>query len=108
MVKSVPPRSLLAFKDSLTEQTANLRRIAEGGGGLPAAANDSPARPFDPHEQARVRLRSWVQGGRWESHWGEQPGHPMCQIPKAVVLEEIPGFKPGWKPPVAGSDKGAA
>lgn len=106
--KSEPPHSLSAFKLSLADNTESLRQILEASGGRQVPANDGPARPFDPHEQARARLRAWAQGARWESHWGEQPGHPMCQIPKAVVLEEIPGFKPGWKPPVAGSDKGAA
>lgn len=103
-----PPKSLAALGDSLRDRVAAFKRAAEGGGQRAAPANDVPLRPFDPHEQIRVRLRSFVQTGEWKTQWGPEPGHPMCQIPKAVVLEEIPGFKPGWRPAGAKPTSGAA
>lgn len=101
--RPTPPRGLAAFKDSLTDRIAEFRRVQAGGGSAPgSAAADS--RPFDPHEQARTRLRLWARGGQWWSSWGALPGERGCQIPPAVVLEEIPEFKPGWRPP-AGAAK---
>lgn len=104
-----PPKSLAALGDTLRDRVAAFKRALEGGGRPQSTtADDAPLRPFDPHEQTRVRLRSWVHTGQWHSHWGPEPGHRMCQIPKAVVLEEIPGFKPGWRPPGDAQASGVA
>jgi hypothetical protein len=103
-----PPTSLAALRNSLTDRVAQHRRAVEGLQPPAGSAGNAPLRPFDPHEQVRARLRTFAQTGRWESFWGPEPGHRMCQIPKSVVLAEIPGFKPGWRPSAAADGVGGA
>ena len=103
-----PPTSLAALKNSLADRVAQHRRALDGGGGRNASGSVGDQHEVDPHDQSRQRLRHWVRTGRWEPRWGEMPGHRSCLIPERVVLEVIPDFKPGWRPPAAVGNAGGA
>jgi hypothetical protein len=37
--------------------------------------------------QWRARLKSYKPGGYWNEFWGERPGDPNCQVPRAILEE---------------------
>lgn len=80
-----------AFKADLgfVCQAKSFARLVDGGYGQdappPAAA---PAKPPDPNDPWRSRMREFQRNGYWPSYeGGAKPGRPGCLCPPAVLAE---------------------
>lgn len=88
-----PPKSLEAFRDSLTDRIAEFKRAGEAPEPR-AQRRDGQPGPVasvivaDPWARERVRLQAFRRSGRWD-YSDPPPGHPRCQIPRNVLEQEL-------------------